>query len=115
MRYLTSKLLDLKVRNNPVYIVINDSTGIVESVERFERELADTSYIGYPVALIQASAVTDFLLDDLDMILSHGGNDITARIDTMLRASGLYPDKSTPAIALVLSPAGVRALTQPVS
>ena len=56
------------------------------------------------VVLLKFSAVTEYLLDDLEM---KAYNDEKS-LDSFLRASGLYADEGEPVAALLLTKEGVR-------
>ena len=66
-----------------------DRSGEVLRIEPFSVETAATVFEPRPVAVVAATAVTDFLLDDMEM-LAHR-TDALPEINRYLASAGLYP------------------------
>ena len=66
-----------------------DRSGEVLRIEPFSVESAATVFEPRPVAVVAATAVTDFLLDDMEM-LAHR-TDALPEINRYLASAGLYP------------------------
>lgn len=65
-------------------------------VYEFDRESEQTVYISAPVAVLDAALIDEFLMDDLELIMSGGkwGSAKEKRLDDYFRSSNLYYDLS---------------------
>lgn len=67
---------------------------IVE-VSAFDRETEQTVYIPSPVAVLDSDRVDEFVMDDIEMVVSKGLDDRSyKRLDDYLRSSSLYYDEN---------------------
>lgn len=88
-------------RDNGLSIVEVDGESHV-SVTPFVEETAATLWRDGLIVAVKSEAVTEFLLDDLEMISARGCAAISA-INDYMKASGLYPDSSDHASLLVVT------------
>lgn len=86
--FLTPLLLTIEGRKAPAIIDIYEDNTIV--VSDFTTERANTTYIPEAIALLNRDAITDFLLDDVQLILQSMAHDRYDRLDNLFRPSGLY-------------------------
>ncbi len=70
-------------------------------VEAFEHETPNTIWNNSSIALLQPEALTEFLLDDIERMMSHG--DTLDRIHAYLNASSLLAVAGDRAVALSFS------------
>lgn len=71
--------------------LVDRSAGRIE-VTAFNVETPATVFEPRPVAVIRADAVTDFLLDDLEMLMNRQ-NPLQA-VNSYLASASLYPDEN---------------------
>lgn len=96
-RYLTNRLLaEGKVRG--LSLVTVDCGGSV-NYEPFATETHSTSWVDGIIIIVKTSEVTDFLISDIEMMLSR--HDKLTAINDYLRSSRLYPSEGELSTALV--------------
>ena len=66
-----------------------DCSGEMLRIEPFSVETAATVFEPRPVAVVAADAVTEFLLDDMEMLARR--SDALPEINRYLASAGLYP------------------------
>lgn len=92
-------------------LCVADSDGY-QTVSHAEDETSSTVELGYAVALLEASSLTEFLIDDIYSIL--GSNDYSGalkKLDELFRSSSLYSSEdSRGGMLVLLSPTRVEPI-----
>lgn len=97
-RYLTRRLLvDGKVLGLSVVTV--DADGEAISYEPFCEECHSTLWVDGPIVVIKAEEVDDYLLSDVEMMLSRG--DSFEDVNNYLAASSLYGNSDDVRVAII--------------
>lgn len=83
-----------------------------QTVSHAEEETPSTVELGYAVAMLEASSLTEFLIDDIYSIL--GSNDYAGalkKLDELFRSSSLYSSEdSRGGVLVLLSPTRVEPI-----
>lgn len=87
----------------------------VTTISQFRCETENSSYVEWPSALLDASEINEFLLDDIDFIIAgHLDDDKLKRLDEFFRSSDLYcksmDENGADAAVVILSPDGCHIL-----
>lgn len=66
-------------------------TGMDVCVEPFEKELHSTVFVPGPIAVLDSSEFNEFVIDDIEMIISSSGTaGYEKRLDDFFKSSSLY-------------------------
>ncbi len=74
-------------------MMVIDRGGETLCIEPFSVETAATVFEPHPVVMVKTAEVTDFLMDDLDLLEQK--NDFIPRIHEYMLAAGLYPESGS--------------------